>query len=138
MMRIIPKNNIQEKSGNIKDKRMIVALLYHLMRDHLPTTTVEQIVKDLETSSAEEYFFYNGWLAQYCQFLADRLEHKEQEDSGVSLTEMEKMKKILDKGSILGIEGFTAPVPPPPTPPPQREIRESELPKKPNSFIDPY
>jgi hypothetical protein len=44
------------------------------MRDHLPTGTVEEIVRASEQES--EVIYTNGWLAQYAEDLANRLKDK--------------------------------------------------------------
>jgi len=53
----------------------LVSFLYILLRDHLPSGVVEQIVYDVYTAEDIEYTRYtNGWLASYAKDIADRLE----------------------------------------------------------------
>lgn len=57
------------------DSRKLVNFLYILLRDHLPSGVVEQIVYDVYTAEDIEYTRYtNGWLASYAKDIANRLE----------------------------------------------------------------
>lgn len=51
-------------------KSGIVAFLYELLRDHLPASTVEELVKNSKVGS---YRLTNGYIADYAEELADRL-----------------------------------------------------------------
>ncbi len=78
--------SIVRDSGNIRDKRKMVAFLYYLMRDHLACGHVAEIVRQIEEIEAKntvnEFEFSNGWIAQYAQYIVDGLdgELKEQEE----------------------------------------------------------
>jgi len=50
----------------------IVTFLYLLMRDELPCGVVERIVQELE-NTGKNYFFSNGYLADYAYEIAERL-----------------------------------------------------------------
>lgn len=62
---------MRNASGAIDDARPLVSFLYLLLRDHLHLGDVEEIV-DRATKGAG--MFTNGWLAQYAQDIANRLE----------------------------------------------------------------
>ena len=47
-----------------------------LLRDHLPASTVEEIVLNSTGPNTEKTNFCNGYLAKYAQDLADRLTTK--------------------------------------------------------------
>lgn len=59
------------RSGSVNDKDPLVTFLYILMRDHLPTGIVEEIVEKHTYHDGMTYT--NGWLAEYAQDLAERL-----------------------------------------------------------------
>jgi len=61
---------LRESSGNIKINSKLVSFLYELMRDHLPPGKVEEIVR---ASNEPDVSYTNGWLAQYAEYLANRL-----------------------------------------------------------------
>lgn len=65
---------LRKRSGTVKINSKLVSFLYELMRDHLPTGTVEEIVRASEQES--EVIYTNGWLAQYAEDLANRLKDK--------------------------------------------------------------
>lgn len=62
---------LYHSSGRVVVKSRVVALLYTLMRDHLPPGTLEKIVRDADADIAVSYT--NGWLAEYAVNLARRL-----------------------------------------------------------------
>jgi hypothetical protein len=70
-----PPSGIQRRSGNVGTQDKMVAFLYLLMRDHLPTGEVAEIVMDLEKRGGS-YNFSNGWLAKYAVDLTKRLYKK--------------------------------------------------------------
>lgn len=88
---------IRAASGAINDDRKVVAFLYRLMRDHLPTTVVEEIVRDINRSSSDGFMFSNGWLAQYSQFIANRLEEDPSLASPVPLDQKGERLSLGDK-----------------------------------------
>lgn len=63
---------LREASGKVSFEGRITSFLYVLMRDHLPAGTLEEIVRDSE--KCDEFEYTNGWLAQYANNLAKRLE----------------------------------------------------------------
>jgi hypothetical protein len=62
--------NLRERSGSVDSEDKLVSFLYELMRDHLPTGTVEEIVRNSDADSTQ---FTNGFLAKYAEDLAKRL-----------------------------------------------------------------
>lgn len=75
-------------SGRVDDRRPLVAFLYELARDLVPTGSLEGKIDRIAAGSdaAGPYRFTNGWLAQWAQDAAGRLEHPERLDAGVDLT----------------------------------------------------
>jgi hypothetical protein len=57
-----PKD-LLERSGSISSNDPLVSFLYILMRDHLPSGTVEKIIQIHVTEG--ESLFCNGFLAKY-------------------------------------------------------------------------
>lgn len=51
----------------------VVALLYHLMRDHLPTGEIERIVKELEKAGDVKLVFSNHYLEMMARAYLERL-----------------------------------------------------------------
>lgn len=70
----IKMSNLRERSGSVNIDSRLVSFLYELMRDHLPTGVVEEIVLASENESSVNYT--NGWLAKYAEDLALRLKDK--------------------------------------------------------------
>ena len=69
---------LRKRSGEVDDDSELVCFLYVLMRDHLPTGTVGQLVQDtVKMAPAKPYSFTNGHLAEYAQYLAGRLSESE-------------------------------------------------------------
>ena len=65
---------MREKSGTIKDSSKLVCFLYLLGRDYLSLGKIEKLMMDIEQDKKEEEYTYtNGWLAQYAQDVAERL-----------------------------------------------------------------
>lgn len=70
---------MRKKSGYVNDKRLLVGFLYLLMRDRVTPGMIESIVLEIsnahdhKTAKIEKFEFTNGWLAKYCQDVADRL-----------------------------------------------------------------
>ena len=69
----IQMKDLRRRSGNVKSKDKLVAFLYQLMRDHLPTADVETLVLDNTGPNMDEFLFTNGYLAKYAINLAKRL-----------------------------------------------------------------
>lgn len=64
---------IRDRSGKVSDARPLVRFLYDLFRDHIPTGVAEKLVVDSTDDDITVTHYSNGWLAAYCQDLADRL-----------------------------------------------------------------
>jgi hypothetical protein len=61
-------------SGTYMFSDQLTNFLYTLMRDHLPTGTVERLVLQIEEEQTKQPITYtNGWLAAYSNYLALRL-----------------------------------------------------------------
>jgi hypothetical protein len=58
----------------------IVQLLYLLMRDHVPTTIIEDIVTRI-VEFPDEILYTNGWLARYAMDLANDLKTQDPAES---------------------------------------------------------
>ena len=70
-------NELREASGNVNYSDSLTSFLYILMRDYMPAGKVEELV--LNTTMAEECLYTNGWLAQYANNLADKINNAKQE-----------------------------------------------------------
>jgi hypothetical protein len=67
--------NIRERSGQIDSGDPLVSFLYVLMRDHLPTGVVAELVTSCELLGDDHQAqLSNGWLAEYAKDLAKRLQ----------------------------------------------------------------
>jgi hypothetical protein len=63
---------MRKRSGEVRIKNSrLTSFLYGLLRDHLPSADVEQLVRD---SKDKDVTYTNGWLARYAQDLAKRLQ----------------------------------------------------------------
>jgi len=67
-------DKLRERSGHIVSDDKLVSFLYILLRDHLPSADVEEIVR--EHTSNNEMLFTNGWLAEYAKDIAGRLKRE--------------------------------------------------------------
>lgn len=65
---------MRARSGSIDSSDPVVALLYILMRDHLPIADVEEAAQ--QVYGGEAFQFSNGWLASYALDLRARLAGK--------------------------------------------------------------
>lgn len=63
--------SLRERSGKIDSTDPLVSFLYILMRDHILVGEVEEIM--LHHVDYGNSQFTNGWLAQYCIDVANRL-----------------------------------------------------------------
>lgn len=63
--------HVREASGAVNLDSKLASFLYSLMRDHLPTGIVEELVQEACVES--KVLYTNGWLALYAKNLADRL-----------------------------------------------------------------
>lgn len=61
--------DMRAASGRVDDSDPLATFFYLIMRDHLPSGVVEEVLRD----SLGGGQFTNGWLAQYAQFCASRL-----------------------------------------------------------------
>lgn len=61
---------LRSESGSVDINSKLVSFLYELMRDHLPTGKVEEIVRRSQDNDVE---YTNGWLANYAFNVATRL-----------------------------------------------------------------
>lgn len=63
---------LRERSGSVDSSDTLTLFLYLLMRDHVHTGLVEQVMQD--ALIAEDGIQYtNGYLANYAAYLADQL-----------------------------------------------------------------
>jgi hypothetical protein len=62
------------RSGQEDSTDPVVALLYVIMRDHLPAADIEQAVETVIGGTL--YEFTNGWLAKYAIDVRERLAGK--------------------------------------------------------------
>lgn len=62
-----------EASGRFTSSDPLVAFLYDLMKLHLPTGDVAQLVYDATATRGKACEYTNGWLAQYAQHLSGML-----------------------------------------------------------------
>ncbi len=68
--------NLFERSGSVSDDDVLVAFLYTLMRDHVVPGVIERIVNDVYNFKDHKVEYANGYLAQYAQDVASRLNVK--------------------------------------------------------------
>jgi len=62
--------SLRERSGSVDHNSKLISFLYELLRDGLPSGTVERMVRNSSEPSIE---YTNGWLANYAADLAARL-----------------------------------------------------------------
>lgn len=62
-----------EASGRFTSSDPLVAFLYDLMKLHLPTGDVAQLVYDATATRGKACEYTNGWLAQYAAHLSAAL-----------------------------------------------------------------
>lgn len=62
-----------DASGRFASSDPLVAFLYDLMKLHLPTGTVAQLVYDAVETRGKACEYTNGWLAQYAAHLSAAL-----------------------------------------------------------------
>ena len=67
---------MSELSGSVTSKSLLVAFLYELLRDSLPSGDLEQIMLNIERSKGKKITYTNGWLANYAKDIASRLREK--------------------------------------------------------------
>jgi hypothetical protein len=65
-------SDLRDNEGNIVSDDPLTVFLYVLLRDHLPTGVVEEIIN--KHTYQETTTFTNRWLAEYAKDLAARLQ----------------------------------------------------------------
>ena len=75
---------LAERSGGYSSANPICMFLFLLMRDHLPTTKIEQLVQDCSIA-ADGVAYSNAYLAKYAEDLAIRLSGVDQDFSEYTL-----------------------------------------------------
>ncbi len=70
---------MKEASGDYTTDNLLVAFLYLLIRDGTPPGRIEAILLSLsdwnDDQEITEHRLTNGWIAQYCEDVAMRIEH---------------------------------------------------------------
>ncbi len=61
---------MRKASGTFKSKDKLTGFLYDLMRDHVPSGVIEELMQNV---SNKECLYTNGWLARHAQDVAKRL-----------------------------------------------------------------
>lgn len=64
---------LRERSGDIESEDPLVTFLYILMRDHVTPGVIEGIMFEHVQYDEGGNKFTNGWLANYCKDIAERL-----------------------------------------------------------------
>lgn len=64
------QEELYKASGEVQREGKLVAFLYLLMRDHVPTGVIGDLMKNLGEGSAS---YTNGWLAKYAEHVAKEL-----------------------------------------------------------------
>lgn len=65
--------DIRERSGEVDSTDKMVAFFYLLIRDHITPGLMEQVIKQNDLTTIEKTQFSNGWLAEYCKDIVERL-----------------------------------------------------------------
>lgn len=76
---------LRHRSGEVNGNDRLTAILYDLLRDHVPPSTLEQLVIDLGDHTSFQYT--NGYLANYAADLASRISAAQ-----VSLTTYQRLR----------------------------------------------
>jgi hypothetical protein len=67
-------DELRERSGSVSSKDPLVSVLYSLIRDgDVSPSRIEFLVQEHIDSGADEVLYTNGYLAQYCIDIAERL-----------------------------------------------------------------
>lgn len=82
-------NNDQyrQHSGSESSSDPLVHFFYSLLRDHLPSGSVEKIMEDVEAHKGDRIDYTNGFLARYAKDLSERLQSER----------INKMRDVLQK-----------------------------------------
>jgi len=91
------QDGLRARSGCVKHTDRLASFLYDLMRDHLPTGTVEKLV---QKAASAETTYTNGWLASYARDLSRRLFTEED-----AIKEIQANVKILTDVYLSGGSG---------------------------------
>lgn len=75
--------DVQEASGGAVDSRPSVHFFYLLLRDHVPSGVLQEVLEKVQVTPTRVVKFKNGWIAREAQYLADTL-HRE--DHGCDFT----------------------------------------------------
>ena len=67
---------MRKRSGEVDSFDPVVALLYVLLWDHLPSADLEDALQIVASDAPERFEFTNGWLANYALDMRDRLAGK--------------------------------------------------------------
>jgi len=76
---------LRKITGDVTYSDPLTSFLYQLMRDELPSGTVEKMVNDVASEAGKDIIFTNGWLAQYANNLAERITNAKQDHLAQSL-----------------------------------------------------
>lgn len=69
---------MRARSGRVVSRDRLTSVIYELIRDHVPPSTLEKIVRDLDMAGVDgETLFTNGWLASYAEDMARRIRGEE-------------------------------------------------------------
>ena len=75
MMKDQLDSELRERSGSVNNKDPLVSFLYILMRDYVLPGDVETIMADgIPKPTVTDVQFSNGWLANYAEDIAKRLQ----------------------------------------------------------------
>lgn len=61
------------RSGTVRSDSKFVAFIYELLRNHVPSGTIEECVLNSIGPDTEEFTFTNGYLAEYAKDVVKRL-----------------------------------------------------------------
>ena len=66
--------NLRDKSGNVSFRCGVTEFIYVLIRDHINTGIIENIL--LKHINGKKNKYTNGWLAKYSNYVAEKLKEK--------------------------------------------------------------
>lgn len=64
---------MREASGNVQIECKLTSFFYELLRDHVPISEVESLVRRV-ANETEPVIYTNGWLAKYAENIVKRLQ----------------------------------------------------------------
>jgi polyhydroxyalkanoate synthesis regulator phasin len=94
-------DKLRETSGSVVFDDALTSFLYELMRDHLSTGTVEQLV--VNATNNTDILFTNGWLAKYANNLAEELTNAKTNNLKEILLGPHKEEQVDNKKIIDGL-----------------------------------